>query len=66
MKELVKSRVAARRPERRKLNQQRKKKVMKKRMRLSRVARAANRKRRLFKRPGVVIAVIPNRKTKMT
>jgi hypothetical protein len=39
------------------------KQLMKKRMRLSRVARTANRKRRLFKRLGVVIEVIPNRKT---
>jgi hypothetical protein len=38
------------------------KEAMKKRMRLSRAARVANRKRRLFKRLGVVIEVIPNRK----
>jgi len=41
------------------------KEVMKKRMRLSRAARAANRKRMSFKRLGVVIEVIPNRKTKV-
>jgi len=39
------------------------KEVMKKRMRLSRAAKAANRKRRLFKRVGVVTEIIPNRKT---
>jgi hypothetical protein len=38
---------------------------MKKRMRLSHAARAANRKRRLFKRLGAVIEVIPKRKTKI-
>ena len=61
MNELVKCREAARGLRRQKARTHNRE-VMKKRMRLSRAARAANRKRKLFKRLGVVIDVIPNRK----
>ena len=61
MNELVKRREAARGLRRQK-GRTHNREVMKKRMRLSRAARAANRKRKLFKRLGVVIDVNPNRK----